>query len=294
MTTTNSNINPATETGAATTPNPSTITPSTTTLTFADLTRDYQKLTCLVTAECTLATDMMGGVPADDKLLSMYVKHQLGLAGDEAIEAIARIKQHEIGTVDLPYPEGEINEQETKSVNVIRRDDHGPWIGDWMIKANLRTAASRIGLFSAKLGSKGDMAEMGSITACGVSRGPSHSPDSPHGVFGGREIYLRDHTGTRPAPTEFRMLRGRVATPQGPMSIVTMSEACLAGARFAFQYRFYNGKISDSDVADIFASAMVIGLGSAKAFECGKFRIDELRIERGEKVSRKVVSGAGK
>jgi len=76
--------------------------------------------------------------------------------------------------------------------------------------------------------------------------------------------------------TYFNAFRGRVQSPQGSKSIVNDAECVAPGSRFAFEFRFYPSRIKADDMADIFASAMVIGLGSCKSFERGKFRINEL------------------
>ena len=78
-------------------------------------------------------------------------------------------------------------------------------------------------------------------------------------------------------------LRGRVSTPNGPNSIITLAEICPPGAHVSFEFRFFDGaKVTDNDIASIFASAMNIGWGSAKSWECGKFRVEQLTVERAE------------
>lgn len=260
--------------------------------TFDQLNERYDAMTIRCVAECQLVTDLVGGVPGTPEAISAYVRHQLKLEGKEAEEALARILTHEVDvTRTLPVPEGaELEEKENKSVNLIRRDEHGPWLGDWMIKACLKAAASRIGLFQQTRGSKGDMAEMGSIRSAGVSLREVKLSDADHWRYDGNRIYLRAADKDEAAPTEMQFFKGRVSSPQGSVSIVTLSECCLAGARFGFEYRFYNGNIVERDVTDFFAAAMIVGLGSAKSFERGKFRINRLTMERPEKISRKAVT----
>lgn len=239
------------------------------TYTQNDLRKRYENLTHLVTAECKLTTELVGGQSADKDGLEAFVKHHLKLEGEEAQQAIERIMKEEISEKDVPSENGELQEKLTYGVCVIRRDVAGPWIGDWMVKANLKAAASRLGLFASKRGTKGDVAEMGNVRAVDVSL---LTPERPE------RIHLVDATG-KPVETYFQEFKGRVNTPSGSVSIVSHRECVAPEARFAFEFRCYAGKLTEDDLANIFASSQIIGLGSAKAFERGKFVISKLEIE---------------
>lgn len=239
------------------------------TFTFSDLWNRYEDKTELVTAQCVLATELVGGQPAGPEGVTAYVKHHLKLEGEQAEEAIKRILQEEIGERDVPSETGELKEKLTYSVNVVRRSKYGPWLGDWMVKACLKAAASRLGIFQEKRGSKGDIAEMGTVRSNGISFMETDHPE---------RIYLCDKSGKSPAQTYFQEFMGRVGTPQGSKSIVTDAECVATGSRFSFSLRFKPGRITQNDIVDIFACAMVIGLGSAKSFERGKFRIASLTV----------------
>jgi len=231
-----------------------------------DLEQRYRDYTASATAQCTLIRDLTGGQPASDDGIKAYIEHQMGIVDPATIQVIfSQIKGHEI---QMEHVNGEeLDEQQVYNLNVVRKDEFGPWLGDWMAKACLKSAASRIGIWKSKPGAKGDMAEMGEIKAVGISllSVPWH-------------IYLRNPTGDGPAETWFDVLRGRVSTPQGMKSIMTSVEKIRAGARFAFQLRYVPGRITIDDMASIFAAAGHIGLGSAKSFECGRFRVDDLEI----------------
>jgi hypothetical protein len=227
----------------------------------------YQRITASCIAECTLATECVGGVNADENGVRAFVTHHLGLVGSEAESAVARIVSEELGERDAPSETGELKEKLSYGINMIRRDQHGPWLGSWMVKACLKAAASRLGLYAQKKGTKGDMAEMGQAQGYGISL---LDPEAPY------KIYLIDKNSDTPATTRFSEFKGRVSSPQGSKSIVNHNECVPEGSRFSFEYRFYDGKLTEDDVADIFASAMVIGLGSAKAFDRGKFSINKL------------------
>ena len=237
------------------------------TFTLDNLRQRYEQRTLLAVADCTLSTDLVGGVPASDEGLRMFAQHQLGLKGKALEEAVTRIKAEEIANRNLQTDEDELVEVSSLGINLIRRDEHGPWLGDWMIKACLKAAASRIGLFVQKRGSKGAMAEFGEVQAHGISL--NGDP---------RHIYPRSPDGKKAAQTEFQHFRGSVSSPQGRRSIVNKSECVPAGSRFSFAFRCQNGALSTEDLADVLACSMVIGLGSCKSFERGKFSIQKLTI----------------
>ncbi len=280
------------------------------TYSYDDLNKKFEAMTVACHIEAVTTTRIVGGLPASEEGLRAFIKYQMGLTGDEADEALRSIVTHEFGKplgtkqyITLPTGAGsktittepeeqentpvlELAEVQTSSVNLIRRDEYGSYLGDWMLKANLKAAASRVGLFVAVKGVKGDMAEMGRVRATGTS-----AVDLP-GSYNLNRIYLRDAKG-KPVKTEMDYLRGRVNTPSGPNSIITLAETCPPGAHVSFEFRFFDGaKVSDDDIADIFAAAMNIGWGSAKSWECGKFRIEKLTVDRatnGRKKSSKVV-----
>lgn len=241
------------------------------TYTAEDLKARYATFTALVQAECTLETELVGGQPATDEGLRMFVKHHLKLENQAAEEAFGRIKQAEIGTRELPEEAGELEEYEVGSYNCIRRDAFGSWLGDWMPKACLKAAASRLGLFQKARGSKGDLAEMGLVRALGISLLNPLQPE---------RIYLIDSKLGCPVGTFWQRFMGRVHTPQGSKSIVTWSECAPPGTRFSFELRYYPARLTQDNMADVFAAAMVLGLGSCKSFERGKFRVDKLSFDK--------------
>lgn len=242
-----------------------------------DLERRYQGVTACARAECAFVTEMVGGQPATPEGVEMFVRHHFLANGvkkpkEETVRAeVERILQQEVGTKDIRPELGELGDALSYGVNVIRRDAGGSWLGDWMIKACLKAAASRIGLLVSKRGAKGDMAEMGRVRAIDFS---ARTEDLFH-------VYLLDKTARLPAKTYFSRFMGSVSGARGRQSIVHDSECVLPGTRFAFEYRFFDQRINAEDAADIFACAMTIGLGSCKAMERGKFKINKLTVEYG-------------
>jgi hypothetical protein len=253
-------------------------------LNFADLTKRYEDKCVLVLAQCAFSTEMVGGQPAGEDGIRAFVTHHLKLTGADAENAVKRILNEEVGDRDVPSEGGELREKLAYSVNVVRSDKLGPYLGNWQIKACMKAAASRLKVFQQERGSKGDLAEMSTVAPYGISDldGATHP----------QHVHLLDETGAAPARTYFQEFMGRVQSPQGSKSIVTDAQCIAPGSRFEFSLRYPPYRIDDETIADIFASMMIIGLGSAKSFEKGKFRIEKLTIT--EAVEKPRAKGAKK
>jgi len=257
--------------------------------TAKELEQVYQDSTALVTASCTLLTELVGGQPAGEDGIRQFVKHHLEITDEaECEKAVQRILREEVGERDTTPAEGEIVERETYGVNVIRHDEFGPYLGDWMVKACIKAAFSRMGMFVEKRGSKGNVAELGRVRAFG--------PSAVHHRLHPERIYLTLGEELAPAPTTFKEFSGRVNTPQGAKSIKHHSECAAPGTRFGFEFRFLPGTagikaITEKDVVKMLSFATVIGLGSAKALERGKFIVDACSIEIPKKVKDEPATG---
>lgn len=240
-----------------------------------DLDGLYEKMTSRVTVEAEFTTELVGGMAADEAGITAFCRHHLHLDGDDLTSAVKRIQAEELGKEKDTTPEGgEVEEKLTYGLCMIRRDIYGPWLGNWMIKACLKSAASRLGLFAAKgkRGCKGDVIEMGRIRAHGISLHPEVPQPHAH-------VHLMDPVLDKGTTTYFHDFRGRVSTPAGSMSIVSDRECVDASTRFAFEFRWFSGRLTGDDMAEVISAMTVIGLGSAKAFERGKFRIRSMEIE---------------
>lgn len=249
------------------------------TYTFDELAGRYQTLTGVVRCRCSFATELVGGQPASEEGLKAFVKHHLHLEGKDAEDAVKRIQQEELGEKDVAPEEGEVKEKEVYGVNAVRRTPLGPYLGDWMIKACMKQSASRLNIFTQLKGSKGDFAEAGQVRAWGESL---LEPEHPE------RVYILAEDGVSPAKSYWNEFMGRVSTPQGQKSIIHHSECIAAGSRFSWEMRFLSGRVKEDDVKDALALMMVVGLGSARSLERGKFRIEEAEIMLGvTKISRK-------
>ncbi len=242
--------------------------------TFEDLEKRYEEITSRIICKCEAATPIAGGQPAQEDGIRAFVTHHLGLTDPtEAEQAVKRIMAEEVGEKPIPEAEGELVEKLTYGINIIRRDSYGPYLGNWMIHACLKQAASRLGIFVDFRGSKGNFAEAGRVTPAGISK----ITDSI------REVYLVGSDGL-PAKTYWEEFKGRVSSPQGNKSIVHHTECVPPGTQFGFEFRFIRGALKDTDIQDFLALAMIVGLGSVKSLGCGKWRILEAEIMEPERV----------
>jgi hypothetical protein len=238
-----------------------------TTFNYEELQTAYEDRTSAIRVEAIFSTEMVGGQPAGQEGVEQYVKHHLHLEGDEAAKAVKRILHEEIENV--APEEGELPEGKLYGLRALRRTASGPYIGDWMIKANLKNSASRLDIFKSLKGTKGNFAEAGRCRAWSYSL---VEPQNPHLIF------LRNSTDA-PAHCFHKEFMGRVQTPSGPVSIVHQAECIEAGSRFAYEFRFPKGKLKEDDMRDVLAMSMIVGLGSARSLERGKFRIEKAEIE---------------
>jgi hypothetical protein len=123
-------------------------------------------------------------------------------------------------------------------------------------------------MFVQLRGTKGNFAEAGRVRAWKYSL---LEPDHPNLIF------VRN-SANAPCHTYYKEFMGRVQTPQGQASIIHHSECIEPGSRFAFEFRFMAGKVKEEDMRDVLAMCMIVGLGSARSLERGKFSIDYAEI----------------
>lgn len=231
--------------------------------TYEDLERRYSEMTARVVVLCQAATPLVGGVTASETGIRAFIKHHLKIEDEvEAQKAFERICKEELGQRDIAPETGELKEQLTYGINVIRRTEHGPYFGNWMVHANIKTAMSRLKMFAEMKGTKGDVAEGGVVTPAGISK-LDDRPDC---------VYLIGPDGA-PAETYFDEFKGRVSSPKGSVSVIHHSECVPAGTRFEYQFQFLRGKLKDADIQDFLALSMIVGMGSVKSLGHGKFRI---------------------
>ena len=211
-------------------------------------------------------TPYAGGQPATKEGLEAFVEHQLGLArGSAEFEAaVSRITGEEIDTA----AEGmELDEKATYGVNVIRGNGNGHYIPEHCLKAVLKQAATRMNVFVKSRGSKGDIAEFGSVYAVGESLQDKEHPF---------HVYLRREDA--PAPTHYEVLQGRVSTASGKMSIQHHTLVAEAGSTIEFELRCGVRGMKFGDMEKIIAGMSVIGIGSCLSIGFGKVRVLEYEI----------------
>ena len=220
--------------------------------------------------KCRMLRPTAGGVPAKEEGVGYFVEHHLEIPKDdpEHDRTVKRIMEEEIGERDDTPDQGELADKNVYAVNLIRRNEKGPFLLEHMVKACLKVAASRLEYFVKKRGSKGDMSEMGTVLAHGASLKDEDRP---------WEIYLVDENGVS-IDTEFHEITGTVSTPQGRKSISHHTEVTQEGAIFEFEFRWPTKKIKPKDIAEIISHIGNIGIGSVRSLEYGGFEVMEAQI----------------
>lgn len=238
----------------------------------------YDHMTLVVEAEAEFVRDFVGGQPADDKGLEVFCRHHLKLTDEEIPDAVARIKGEEVRSTSTP--EDEVKEAESYGVCVIRKCERGPWVGDWQIKACIKCAASRLGIFQSKKGAKGDLSHLGIIEPIGMSKQCNHA--------GHVHLYTVENDGLtiRVPELTFKKYMGSVTNAGGRVSIVHDSEIAAPGSRINFRLRVPPSQFSEASIKGIFSAIQFIGLGSVKPMENGKFRVLRMRYNIPEKAKK--------
>ena len=222
----------------------------------------YRGQTKRATIHICTTREVVGGLPADEAGILALVKNHLKITDEkEQKKAVKRIMKEEIGETDVTPEEGALGDSSIYGVCVVRRSEHGVWLGDWMFKAMIKQSATQVGMFAKKHGTKGHVAEAGRIQAHGPSK-----LGNPY------EIYAVDGDGN-PTKTYFKEFKGNVSTPMGRRSIVSHKECIPVGTHFHFTFDWVGRKLDGNDLSEIFAMARQVGVGSAKAYETGKFEV---------------------
>jgi hypothetical protein len=239
------------------------------TLNFDQLNNRYETYTSWIRCECVFSTEVVAGQPADEPGVRAFVIHHLKIQDPiEQEKAVQRILTEEVA--DVTPDLGEIPEGKLYGLRAMRKDNGWPYLGDYMVKAAIKQATSRIDIFRQVYQSKGAFAEAGRVRAWKYSL----KPEQPN------HIYLCAPDSDNKAETYFQQFMGRVQSPAGPVSIIHQSECAGPGTRFAWEFRYMPvNDLTQGAIEDLLAMMMIVGLGSARSMERGKFRIESADIE---------------
>jgi hypothetical protein len=248
--------------------------------TQADLDQVLGRIRSKLVCKLRFMQTVLGTQPATQSGLEAFVQHVRGIDpqrkdGDrknpptnpEFIAEVERIKK-EIGERNDTPEQGEVEEKKVYGVNVVRQSEHGPYLAAHMLKAAIKQAASRLGIFEKKRGSKGDMSEVGEVFAEADSR---QAKDRPW------EIYLRKNGAA--AKTYFDTERGTVSTPQGKKSIQYEGEHVEEGAEVEFSYHWPAKRVSEKDIVEVMAVMTAVNIGGGRSIGHGKFEVVSLTVE---------------
>ncbi len=244
--------------------------------TYDQLQARYEEMTSKAVCLCDVSTPLVGGQSATEQALRDFIKYHLKIEDPKEAEATyQRIMKEEMGEREKDIGTGELAEKITYGINIIRRTNIGPYLGNWMIQACIKVAMSQLGMFVDMKGTKGKVSE------CGLVR--------PHGISKLDDridcVYLIEPQGNNgiPATTYYDEFKGKVTGPSGSKSIMHHSEAVPPGTMFEFEFRYIQGKLREQDMIDALALAMTVGLGSTRSLGNGKWRILEVSIDSATK-----------
>ena len=248
---------------------------------FSDLEEIIEEERAHAHVKATFAEPCAAGMPCSRKGVEYYVKAVMGIDPEVEEESfnhnVDRILA-EIGEENLEKAEDELSEGRVYDMRFFRRDEErGAYLKGHMVQAMIKNAASRMGVFMSKRGSKGDMSEGARVEATGMSL---LNEDNP------RQVYLVDPLG-KPVQTEFKEMKGSVTSPKGRVSICHHSEMAPIGTRLEFIYSWLPNKVKEKDMLRVLAGCFDIGLGSSRGVQCGRLQIDEVEITMPKKAKTK-------
>ena len=184
-----------------------------------------------------------GGLPLSKKLVEQYVEAKLA-PGDKAF---AEKLAEETMPKDEAAKELEMIEHTERITTGFKSDEGGCYLGDYIIKAHLKQAASLLKITQQKRGSKDT-----------VKEGLYIKPE---------KIYL----GDKPDGTEEFV--GHVLTPTGKHSILKKSQY-FDKPKITFEVWMLNvrsDKFNGDDLHMCFEFGQELGIGSNRSYEKGKF-----------------------
>lgn len=191
----------------------------------------------------TFRDRVYGGLPLSKKLVEQYVEAKLA-PGDKAF---ADKFAEETSPKSEAAKELELINETERITTGFKSDEDGSFIGDYVIKAHLKQAASLLKITQTKRGSKDTVKEALFIKPVAI------------------------HLGKEPDGTE--EFCGHVMTPTGKRSILKASQyfdkPTITFEIWVLNVR--NDKFNANDLKMCFEFGQELGIGSNRSFEKGKY-----------------------
>jgi hypothetical protein len=184
-----------------------------------------------------------GGIPLSKELIQRYVDAKFPPGDPQFVEKLS---------AEVVPPDDKAREQElvkeTESITTgFKHDAEGYYIGDYIVKAHLKQAASLLRITQKKRGSKDTVKEATFI--------------KPEKLYLGKEIGGVDQ------------FCGNVRTPQGDRSILKASQY-FERPEIEFEVWLLAVRTDKFDAADLricFEFGQELGIGSNRTYETGKY-----------------------
>jgi hypothetical protein len=198
---------------------------------------------------------LFGGVPIEPKAIKKYYKDYLNVS-DEILDQTLKAMQ-------APYEKKgdgteELEEKNEAGVYGFRRDEEGPYIRDFMVKACVFHAASTAH-FTKKIKFLKNQLKEGLVILPAKIR-----------FYRNNKVLVR--------PDELFRVQGRVSSPAGFRQIVTWKEAIHNAPTIKFKIRYLDtGIIVPELLKSIMEVAEQVGIGSLKSQDAGKFTVKVLK-----------------
>lgn len=186
-----------------------------------------------------------GGLPKDPAIMEKYVEAKF-----KPTDNFAGKLSDEVKPKSEEEKEQEMQEEQESVTTTFKRDAQGCYLGDYVLKAHIKQAASLLKITQKKRGSKDTVKE---------------------GLF-----VKPEHVSLGGEPVGAETFVGHVMTPTGKRSIIKASEY-FEKTEIEFELWILNVRmggekgLGDDDLKLIFEFGQELGIGSNRSFEKGKY-----------------------
>ena len=265
-----------------------------------NLLQDEAKKNKRYLVEILLDEKILGAQPLKEDLIAGMVRQQLKAKAkkskeacppitDELIEELTKKQMQHLygpdhGLTAEEQADFAIDEAERQRMNVFFRDEHGPYLGFYAMKACLNDCIVSLGISKSKRGSKQTMQHGTIVQECDEN-------GTPYGGARWKHLHFYDDDWNIVSTVD-RTLRGslgietcgHVVDANGPRSILKKSEFMeQRRMRFCIQiYRLDNGRkgadLTETEVARALNAAQTNAVGGTRKLGHGTFKVT--RFER--------------
>jgi len=249
--------------------------------------QNFENTTNKYFVEIEFNEDVLGGVPRTRELMAKFIESRLNreakAAEKKGIAPPSEERKQELLTRHLDRlfsdtVDETIEAESERNHTTFFQDEHGPWIGEYQVKAMIREMMSCLGITMNKRGSKQTFQHLLTVRAC------DEEGNIVEGDQGLRLHFLRD--GKVVSEVDGYVDKtAHLMTAQGPRSALKRHDKVVkASLRFALIVPAGLPKnrstaiLRDEEISKIFTHAQNDGLGCSRSQGHGSFKIT--RLER--------------